>query len=365
MNFISTKSSSKSLKASARLPHQKHIALLLFLALCLIGLWLVNLSSGTVAIPVEALVQIFFSQEVATASWTKIFWKVRFPKAMAACLVGSALSVAGLQLQTLFRNPLASPSVLGVTAGASVGVASVLLTTGAFNVGMLIKQVGVSGNWLMIGAAFLGAFAVLLLILLVSLRIRDNVTLLIVGLMVANLTVALVGIWQYFSNPTQIRTYVLWTFGSLSALTYSQVPILSVVVIAGLLLSLGIAKPLNVLLLGDQYAQSLGVNIKRIRLFIIIITSLLAGSITAFCGPIGFVGIAVPHLVRVVFKTTNHYILIPACILVGASLLLLCDLVTQLPANDQVLPINAITSLIGSPIVIWIILRQKFTRGIF
>lgn len=279
--------------------------------------------------------------------------------------MGSALSVGGLQMQTLFRNPLAGPSVLGITAGASLGVAAVMLAAGSVTTIFSVRQLDLGSSWLIIGAATIGAALVLAVILAISFRIKDNVVMLIVGIMVANITIAIVSIWQYFSDPEQIQEYILWTFGSLGGVTNEQLGVLSLIVLSGVLLTFFLSKTLNALLLGENYAQSMGLNIRRSRILIIAVTSLLAGSITGFCGPIGFVGIAVPHLTRSFLNTSDHRVLIPSCVLVGGMLMLLCDIISQVPGSQTVLPVNAITAMIGSPIVIWIIVKRRNLKSSF
>jgi iron complex transport system permease protein len=221
---------------------------------------------------------------------------------------------------------------------------------------------GLSGSWLLVLAATGGGAAVLLLVLWVSYRISDAVVILIVGLMIGNVTLSVVGIWQYFSQPEQIQDYVLWTLGSLHSVTPRHLPVLVTVVGAGALLSLLVSKPLNALLLGENYARSLGLNIRQVRGFIILITSVLAGSVTGFCGPIGFVGVAVPHLTRALLNTTNHFVLVPGVMVIGAIVMLGCDIISQVPGSQTVLPINAVTALVGSPVVIWVVLRQRNSR---
>lgn len=324
-----------------------------------------DVAVGSVTIPMREVVTIVFGGTSTEPAWINIVQKIRLPKAMTAVLVGMALSVGGLQMQTLFRNPLAGPSVLGVTAGASLGVAAVMLASGSAATLMGIRQFGLSGSWLLVMAATLGAAAVLGLVLLISLRVRDYVVVLIVGLMVGNLTLALVSLWQYFSAPAEIQDYLLWTFGSLGGVTQAQLWTLALVVGLGLLLTLGTVKPLNALLLGEEYARTLGLTVRRIRLLIIAATSLLAGSVTAFCGPIGFIGIAVPHLARALFHTADHRVLLPATALIGAALMLLCDVIAQWPGSATALPINAITALFGSPVVIWVILRRRHLKSHF
>ncbi len=325
--------------------------------------FLLDVALGAVHIPVKAVLQTLFSPAAADDTWLYIIEKIRLPKACTAVLVGCGLSVSGLQMQTLFRNPLAGPSVLGITAGASLGVALVMLSAGTVTSLYTIQELGISGSWLIIIASSLGAALTMILIVAISSSLKDNVIVLIVGVMIANITFSLVSIWQYFSAPELIKDYLIWTFGSLGGVTGEQLIILAVVVTTGTLISFFSSKLMDALLLGDNYARSMGLTVKRARLLIIGSTSLLAGGITAFCGPIGFIGIAVPHLARALFNTSNHRVLIPACCLIGTVLMLVCDLVAQLPGSQTVLPINVITALVGSPVVIWIIVGRNKLRG--
>jgi iron complex transport system permease protein len=328
-------------------------------------LFLANLALGSVDIPIEAIVQILMGGEVEQGTWEKIVINIRIPRAVTAILAGSALSVGGLQMQTLFRNPLAGPSVLGITAGASLGVAIVMLAAGTITSIFAIQQLSAMGSWLIVIAASVGSAAVLLLILLISIKVRDNVTLLIIGLMIANITIAMVSIWQYFSRPEQIQDYLIWTFGSLGGVPLNQLWILGAVAIIGSLIALALSKSLNGLLLGEDYARSMGLSVTVSRIWIIASTSLLAGGITAFCGPIGFVGIAVPHLTRSLLGTNDHRVLIPGTLLMGAILLLACDIVAQVPGSTTTLPISAVTSMVGSPVVIWVIIQRKNLQASF
>lgn len=338
---------------------------LLLLSIALIGLFILDIALGSVAIPVKEVIKILSGAESQSAAWEAIILKIRLPRTITAVLVGTALSIGGLQMQTLFRNPLAGPSVLGITAGASLGVAAVMLAAGSVTTIFSIRELGIGGSWLIIMAATLGAAFVLIIILGISFKIRDNVVMLIVGIMVANITIAFVSIWQYFSDPEQIQEYILWTFGSLGGVSNQQLGALSIIVIIGIVFSFFLSKTLNALLLGENYAQSMGLNIKRSRVLIIGVTSLLAGAITGFCGPIGFVGIAVPHLARSIFNTSDHRVLIPTCVLIGGILMLICDIISQVPGSQTVLPVNAITALIGSPVVIWVIVKRRNLKASF
>jgi len=304
-----------------------------------------------------------FTADAGNEGWIYIIEKIRLPKAMTAVLVGCGLSVSGLQMQTLFRNPLAGPSVLGITAGASLGVALVMLSAGTITSLYTIKELGISGSWLIIVASSLGAALIMVIIVTISSSLKDNVIVLIIGVMIGNITLSIISIWQYFSSPELIKDYLMWTFGSLGGVTGEQLMILAIVVATGLLISYFSSKLLDALLLGDNYARSMGLTVQRARILIVGSTSLLAGGITAFCGPIGFIGIAVPHLARALFNTSSHRILIPACCLIGTALMLICDIVAQLPGSQTVLPINVITALVGSPVVIWIIAGPKKLRG--
>lgn len=338
-------------------------------AVILIGgvaaLFLVNLALGSVDIPVGEILGILLGDGSSNEAWTKIVTNIRLPRALTAILGGSALSIGGLQMQTLFRNPLAGPSVLGITAGASLGVAVVMLAAGSITSIFAIQQLSSMGSWIIVIAASIGSSLVLLLILAISARIRDNVTLLIIGLMIANITIALVSIWQYFSEPEQIQDYLIWTFGSLGGVTMEQIWILLAVIVVGTAIAFLFSKSMNGLLLGENYARSMGLSVQKARVWMIISTSLLAGSITAFCGPIGFVGVAVPHLTRSLLGTNDHRILIPATFLMGAILMLGCDIIAQVPGSSTTLPISAVTSLVGSPVVVWVIVQRKNLQASF
>ena len=335
------------------------------LGLLLLLLWLADVALGSVAIPLSSVIEIMLGDAAEQSAFENIIFKIRLPKAMTAVLAGAALSVGGLQMQTLFRNPLAGPSVLGVTSGASLGVAVVTLSAGQATTIYALQQLGINGSWIVALAASLGAALVLFLILALSLRVNDYVVLLIAGIMIGNITLSLVSLWQYFSAPEQIQNYLLWTFGSLQGVTQKHLLVLTVVIVSGMLITFLAAKPLNALLLGESYARSLGVRIRQLRLLVIVATSLLAGAVTAFCGPIGFIGIAVPHLSRGLFHTADHHVLIPASALLGGITLLACDIVAQLPGSASTLPLNAITALIGSPVVIYVIMKNRKQQRAF
>ncbi|MFD0862382.1 FecCD family ABC transporter permease [Sungkyunkwania multivorans] len=326
---------------------------LIFLLCCCL---LLNISLGSVRIPFDQILSSFFGDTLEKESWSYIIFNYRFPKAITAILVGSGLGLSGLLMQTLFRNPLAGPFVLGISSGASLGVA--LLIMGASFFGGTFAVMITSGYSLAI-AASAGSFLVLLAVLAVSIRVRDSMAILIIGLMFGSITASVVSVLAYFSPAEQLQQYIFWSFGSIGDLSWKEVGIFSIIVGIGMMLSVFSIKSLNSLLLGENYAKSLGTNIKKTRLLIILATSLLAGSITAFAGPIVFIGVAVPHLTRQIFDTSNHKILVPAVLLYGAILMLLCDIVAQLPNSELTLPINAVTSIIGAPVVIWLLVRKR------
>ena len=315
---------------------------------------------GSVSIKSSEVIRAIFTNE--KSNFETIVLKFRLPKAITALTVGVALSLSGLQMQTVFRNPMAGPYVLGISSGASLGVAFVIL---GFSSNISPDSLHGLGNWILVAASWIGAGAVMLLIMVISSRVKDIMTILILGIMLSSGISAIVTIMQYFSNETMLKAYVIWTMGSLGNLTVSQLHVLFISVSVGVILSLFSSKMLNALLLGENYASSIGLNVRFARVVIFICTSILAGSVTAFCGPIGFIGIAVPHMVRILFKTSDHKILIPGTILMGGAVMLISDIISQLPGSESVLPVNAVTSLIGIPVVIWVILRSRKYSGPF
>lgn len=334
------------------------IAPLFLLSCALVILFISVLLMGSVAIPLRDVLQILVGITHERSAWVTIIWDVRLPKALTALLAGAALGVSGLMMQTFFRNPLAGPFILGVSSGASLGVALIVLTTGAFGSVMI-------GGMLWLGAfsravaAGLGAALTMTIVLLVAHRIRQSMTLLILGLMFGYLTSALVSILLYFALPEQVQAYLRWTFGTFSATTWTQLSVFIPLVTIALVATLPLAKSLNALLLGEAYARSMGLDVRRLRWLLITLTAVLAGTVTAFCGAIGFIGIAVPHLCRSLFKSSDHRLLLPASILMGAIVGLGAVLIAELPHSQTVLPLNPITSLIGAPVVIWVIIRRQ------
>ena len=326
--------------------------LLLALGICFV----VNISLGSVLIPLKETLNALLGKPTQTESWYYIIWNYRIPKGLTAIFVGGGLALSGLLMQTLFRNPLAGPFVLGISSGASLGAAVLIMGSSLFS-GFLTWEL--ANDISMAIAASLGSFLVLLVVVTVASKVKDTMALLIIGLMFGSITAAIVSVLSYFSNAERLQQFIFWSFGSIGNLTWQQLALLFAIVFIGIILSILSIKPLNSLLLGERYAQSMGVNIKKSRYMIIVATGLLAGSITAFAGPIAFVGLAVPHLARQVFDTSNHKVLVPAVLLCGAILMLLCDILAQLPGSAKVLPINAITSILGAPVVIWLLVRKR------
>lgn len=343
------------------MPHQKRNTILFFLlTLGLIFLFFVNISLGSITIPFKEIYTSLTGGQASKSTWEYIIINYRLPKAITAALVGMGLSISGLLMQTLFRNPLAGPYVLGLSSGASLGVAFVIL--GASLLPPFLSTILLSSYGVVL-ASTLGSTTVLLLVLLVSQRLRDTMSILIVGLMFGSFTSAIVGTLTYFSSAEQLQKFTFWSMGNLGNLSWSSILILSICVGMGLLLSIFSIKPLNALLLGENYARSLGLNFKKTRLIIIFATSILAGSITAYAGPIAFIGLAVPHIAKLVFQTSNHSTLYWSTLLLGAAIMLICDVISQMPGMEIPLPINAVTSIIGAPIVIWLLVRKRKMMG--
>ncbi len=329
---------------------------LLLLALLTIVAFFINVSLGSVYIPFQEVASGLLTGATEKTAWNLILFEYRIPKAITAITAGGGLAISGLLMQTVFRNPLAGPFVLGLSSGASLGVALLILGAGAFGgiFGMLLGN-----SWSLVIAAALGSFLVLIAVLAMTIKVKDTMAILIIGLMFGSVTAAVVGVLSYFSSAEQLQQYIFWSLGSLGNQSWTGIFILVSCFIAGLIIALATSKSLNALLLGENYAKSMGINIKKQTLFIIIATSILAGSITAFAGPIAFVGLAVPHLTRQIIKSSNHLVLIPAVTLMGAILLLVCDTIAQIPFSEYSLPINAITSIIGAPVVIWLLIRKR------
>lgn len=328
----------------------------ILLSIGLLVVAFMNVNLGSVSIPSKDILAIIFGDTSLKDSWEIIILNFRIPKAITAILVGSGLSISGLLMQTLFRNPLAGPFVLGISSGASLGVALLILGAGFF--GGMFSGLAMS-NWSLAIAASAGSGLVLLAVMLAANKLRNTMSILIIGLMFGSLSAAFISVLSYFSEASKIQQYIFWGFGSLGNLSWEEIGVFAFIFSIGMLGILFVIKPLNSLLLGENYAKSLGIDVKKSRNIILVITSILTGVITAFAGPIAFIGLAVPHMTKLVFKTSNHKILIPAVTLMGACILLICDMIAQLPTSEFTLPINAITSLFGAPIVIWLLIRKK------
>ena len=329
---------------------QRSTILFITLSILLVILFVLDLLIGSVHIPLRDILGALFGGDV-DASTRLIVLDIRFIKAIVAVLAGVALSVSGLQMQTLFRNPLAGPYVLGISSGASLGVAIFILGMPLLGIATnsTISSIGTAG------AAWLGAALILAFVASVSTRIKDIMVILILGMMISSGVSAVVQILQYLSNEEALKSFVIWTMGSLGDVTSSQLMLLLPAVLIGLVVSVAVIKPLNLLLLGEQYARTMGLNVRRSRYLIFLSTTLLAGTVTAFCGPIGFVGLAIPHIARMLFSNADHRILLPATALCGAVVLLGCDIISKW----LTLPINTVTALLGIPIVVWVVIRNK------
>ncbi len=336
--------------------HEKFWKEGLILISILIILFMADVLVGSVPI---SLKEVFSSLMGEPTTYTDILLQFRLPKAVTCVLAGGALATGGLLMQTLFRNPLAGPDVLGLSAGASLMVAILIfIGQSSSGPGMLLFN----NPWSIAIGASVGGGLILIMIIVIAQYIKDNTSLLIIGLMVSAVVSSLVSVLQFIGQAEDLQTFTIWTLGSVGGTSWRELRVLTIVVIGGIAISYLSSKSLNSWLLGENYAQGLGMNVARSRFWIVVSTGLLTGAVTAFCGPIAFVGLAVPHLVKLIVPTTNHKILIPSVICGGASLLLLCDLLAQLPGSTQILPLNAITSLIGAPVVIWMIIKSKRIR---
>ena len=333
----------------------------ILLAVLIALLFVLNILVGSVSIPADDVVRILLGDnENIKPSWQFIILQSRLPQALTALLAGSALAVSGLMLQTAFRNPLAGPSVFGINSGAGLGVALVMLWLGgSFSAG----SVSVTGFVAVLAAAFVGAMAVMLLIFLFSTMVRNSVMLLIIGIMIGYISNSAVSLLNFFATDEGVRSYMVWGMGSFSGVSTQMLPWFSLVTVAALFAALLLIKPLNALMLGDRYAENLGVNIIRVRNWLLVITGLLTAIVTAFCGPVAFIGLAVPHIARLLFHTDNHRLLMPATMLTGAVVALLCNVLCFLPGTLGVIPLNAVTPIIGAPVIIYVILRGRQTTN--
>lgn len=347
---------SKSL--SAKVPF-KGLGVFILIFISIVLLILLNLALGTVSIPISDVWSILWGlNDESQIIWQNIVWKSRFPQTITALVAGIGLSISGLQMQTVFRNPLAGPSELGISSGASLGVATIILLSGSIG-GTALSRMGFMGEMAITVSAIIGAMAVMAIILAISQRVRGNVVLLIMGVMIGYIATAIIGVLKFFSNDEDVRAYVIWGLGSFAKVSGDQVQTFVIVMAVLIPLSFLLIKTLNLMLLGDNYARNLGLNVKQARFIVIACSCVLTAVVTAYCGPIVFLGLAVPHLCRTLFGTSNHIVLMPAVTLTGAALALFCNLVARMPGFEGALPINSVTALIGAPIVISVLFGKR------
>ena len=336
----------------------KTFVLMSLLGLSIIGFFILNLFLGSVQIPIDDIIGILFGKEADNVIWTNIIIKSRLPQSLTAMMAGAGLAVSGLLMQTVFRNPLAGPSVLGISSGASLGVACVVLLSGSIG-GVALSKLGVIGEVTITMSAIVGSLLIMALIALVARKVRGNVTLLIMGVMIGYIANAIIGVLKFFSAEEDIRAYVIWGLGSFSRVSGGQTSVFIILMLVLLPVSFFLIKTLNLLLLGDSYAKNLGLNIKRARLLVIGCSGVLVAVVTAYCGPVVFLGLAVPHICRGLFHTSNHAVILPASLLGGASLALLCNLIARMPGFEGALPVNSVTALVGAPVVMWVLFNKR------
>ena len=321
------------------------------LILCIVTLFVANLLCGTVHIPIRETLTILFGGEGTLSSWSYIIWESRFPQALTALLTGAALSASGLMLQTAFGNSLAGPDILGINAGAGLGAAIVLLLFGG------VAPVG--GSLTLVAAAFVGALAVTFIILIFASHLRSHTMLLIIGLMISYVVSSAVSLLNFFSTAEGVQSYMMWGMGNFGGVSRTQLPLFCSLILVGIAIAINLIKPLNALLLGERYAHNLGVNIRRVRILLLLSTGLLVAVTTAYCGPISFIGLAAPHIARLILGTGNHRPLMPTTILMGAFIALSCNLISIIPGDNGLLPLNAITPIIGAPVIIYVIIARR------
>ena len=339
----------------------KNTTLILIIVLSIVVLFLVNIFIGTVRIPLSEILGVFSGDEGVSEVHRNIVMKSRVPQALTALVAGAGLAVSGLQMQTVFRNPLAGPSVLGISAGASLGVAFVVLLSGSLG-GVALSRLGYIGDVAISVAAIIGALAVMLLIVYVSSRVRGNVTLLIIGVMIGYLANAVIGVLKFFSSEEDVKAYVVWGLGSFARVSGDQMLLFVLLMVILLPPAFLLVKPMNLLLLGDDYARNLGLNVHRARMLVIVSSGVLVAIVTAYCGPIMFLGLAVPHLCRGLFRTSDHRMLLPATMLMGSALALLCNFIARIPGFEGALPVNSVTALVGAPVIAVILFRRVSTH---
>lgn len=331
---------------------------MLLITLLIFVFFLLNILLGSVQIPFKDIWHILWGDYDGNEIWQNIVWKSRIPQALTALVAGAGLSVSGLQMQTVFRNPLAGPSVLGISSGASMGVAFVVLLSGTIG-GVALSKVGIMGEIALTISAIIGSLSIMALIIFVSQKVKGNVTLLIIGVMVGYVANAVIGVLKYFSVEEDIRAYVIWGLGSFARVSGNQMTLFVSIMLVLLPVSFLLVKTLNLLLLGDAYARNLGLNIRRARFQVITCSGVLVAIVTAYCGPIIFLGLAVPHLCRSLFRTSDHRILMPASLLMGGAMALVCNLIARMPGFEGALPVNSVTALVGAPVVISVLFNKR------
>ena len=337
--------------------NKQSLSIYVWLSICLVVLFAGSLVYGAVSIPLDAVADILMGNETVKESWRQILLNSRLPQAVTALLTGASLAVSGLLLQTLFKNPLAGPSILGISDGANLGVAAVMLYFGGtLN---MVNSLPMSGYLAIVVAAFAGACLILGIIIFFSTKVKSNVMLLIIGIMVGYMASSLISILNYYASTDNVHAFVMWGMGDFSGVSSQQLPFFTTCSLVGLLLSILLIKPLNALLLGEMYAANLGIKVKRTRVLILLCTGILSATATAFCGPISFIGLAVPHIARLLLGSSNHKLLLPVTLLTGSCVALLCNIVMVLPGGNGILPLNAVTPLIGAPVIIYVIMNRK------
>lgn len=334
------------------------VILMILLGISIVGFFILNLLLGSVHIPFDEIIGILLGRNDGNVIWTNIILKSRLPQSLTAMMAGAGLAVSGLLMQTVFRNPLAGPSVLGISSGASLGVACVVLLSGSIG-GVALSKLGVIGEVTITLSAIVGSLLIMALIAFVAQKVRGNVTLLIMGVMIGYIANAIIGVLKFFSAEEDIRAYVIWGLGSFSSVSGGQTSVFIILMLVLLPMSFFLIKTLNLLLLGDSYAKNLGLNIKRARLWVIGCSGVLVAVVTAYCGPVVFLGLAVPHICRGLFHTSNHAVILPASLLGGASLALLCNLIARMPGFEGALPVNSVTALVGAPVVMWVLFNKR------
>ena len=335
-------------------PH--HTLLFIILVLLIVLFFGISMVVGAVDIPLSDVASILTGHESERASWQYIVLQSRLPQALTAVLCGASLAVSGLMLQTAFRNPLAGPSIFGINSGASLGVALVLLLLGG---SVTAGDITISGFMAVLLAAFIGAMLVMGIILVFSTIVRNNIMLLIIGIMIGYITSSAISLLNFFATDQGVQSYMMWGLGNFGGVTMKQMPLFAGITVMALMGSLMLIKPLNALLLGEQYAENLGINTQRVRNYLLLVTGILAAVTTAFCGPVAFIGLAVPHIARLLLGTDNHQYLMPATILCGSAIALLCNIVCVLPGDAGIIPLNAVTPIMGAPVIIYVIAKQR------